>query len=160
MLFFRRARPVVAARKPQEDDDVRALVFSSRRAWLSDDVAAAQRGQLPERAADAVEGYQPIAAAGRFPREAGEARIVVFGDADFASNRYLRALYNLDVVSNAVQWAAEREPHITLRPKALTPDQFPLTPQQSLRMLFGVGLVIPELCLLAAAIAWLRRRSA
>jgi hypothetical protein len=35
-----------------------------------------------------------------------------------------------------------------------------MTPQQSLNMLFGVGLVVPELCLLVAALLWVRRRSA
>jgi hypothetical protein len=35
-----------------------------------------------------------------------------------------------------------------------------LTPQQSLRMLYGVGLLVPELCLAAAALTWARRRSA
>jgi ABC-type uncharacterized transport system involved in gliding motility auxiliary subunit len=159
MTFFLRARPVLPVRKPTPDAELRAVAFSSRRAWLAADVAAVQRGLAPQRPADADEDYRPLVSAGRFPGPAGEARIVVFGDADFASNRYLRALYNLDIVLNAVHWTAEREAAITLRPKTLTPDQFPMTPQQSLRLLYGVGLVIPELCLIAAALAWARGRS-
>lgn len=157
MVFLRGARPVLPARKPAPDDELRALAYSSRRAWLAP--APLPAGAAPERPADAVEGYLPLAAAGRYPRDGGEARIVVVGDADFASNRYLRALYNADFLLNAIHWTAAREPEITLRPKTLTPDQFPLTPQQSLRMLYGVGLLVPELCLVAAALAWLRRRS-
>ena len=160
MTFFVRARPVLAAHKPEPDDELRALAFSSKRAWVAHDTAAVQRGLAPERPADASEGYQPILAVGRYPRAAGEARIVVFGDADFATNHYLRSLYNLDLVMNAVHWAAARESAITLRPKALTPDQFPLTPQQSLQVLYGVGLLIPEACLIAAALLWARRRNA
>jgi hypothetical protein len=34
-----------------------------------------------------------------------------------------------------------------------------MTPQQSLRLLYGVGLLIPELCLIGAALTWVRRRS-
>jgi hypothetical protein len=160
MLFFRRTRPVEAVRKPEPEDEVRAFLYSSRHAWVSPDVRAALSGRVPTRPDDATEDYVPLAAAGLYPRPDGEARIVVFGDADFASNRYLRALYNLDVLMNAVHWAAQREPEIAVRPKALTPDQFPMTPQQSLNMLFGVGLVVPELCLLVAALLWVRRRSA
>jgi hypothetical protein len=93
---------------------------------------------------------------GAYPRPGGETRIAVFGDADFASNRYLRALYNLDLLMNTIHWAAQRETEITLRPKSLTPDQYPLTPQQSLEMLYGVGLLIPELCVAAAAWTWVR----
>jgi len=159
MVFLRRARPVLPERKPAPDDELRALAYSSRRAWLLPNPAALPPGAAPERPADAVEDYVPLAAAGRYPREAGETRIVAIGDADFASNRSFRALYNADFALNAIHWAAAREPEITLRPKTITADQFPLTPQQSLRMLYGVGLLVPELCLAAAALTWVRRRS-
>lgn len=160
MLFFRRARPVLPVRKPEPDDQLRGLAFSSRRAWLAPNTAEIQRGLAPRRPPDGAEDYFPLIAAGRYPRESGAARIVVFGDSDFANNRYLRSLYNSDVMLNAVHWATAREAAITLRPKILTPDQFPLTPQQSLRMLYGVGLLVPELCLAAAALTWMRRRGA
>ena len=42
----------------------------------------------------------------------------------------------------------------------LTPDQDPLPPQKTLEMLYGVGLLVPELLLITGAILWLRRRSA
>jgi hypothetical protein len=159
-LFFRRARPVEPVHKPRPDDELRGLAFSSRRSWLAPNVDEIQHGLPPKRPPDAKEDYQPLVAFGRYERDGHEARIVVFGDSDFASNRYLRTLYNLDVAVNAVHWAAGRDPAITLRPKILTPNQFPLTPQQSLRMLYGVGLAVPELCLVAAAWTWARRRSA
>jgi ABC-type uncharacterized transport system involved in gliding motility auxiliary subunit len=160
MVFLRRARPVLPAHKPEPDDELKALAYSSRRAWLLPNPAALPAGAEPQRPADAEEDYVPLAAAGRYPRAAGDARIVAIGDADFASNRNFRALYNADFLLNAVHWTASREPEITLRPKTITADQFPLTPQQSLRMLYGVGLLVPELCVVAAALAWLRRRSA
>lgn len=159
MVFFQRARPVIPTRKPRGDDDLRAIAFSSRRAWLAATGETADGVALPARPADAPEDYQPLAAIGRYPRDGGETRIVAFGDCDFASNRNLRALYNQDLVLNAVHWATERNERITLRPKSLPPHQFPLTPQETLRMLYGVGLLVPELLLLAGGIAWLRRRA-
>ena len=159
MVFFRGARPVIPALKPRPDDDLRAVAFSSRRAWLAPDGATGDGVRAPERPPDAAEDYQPLVAIGRYPRGAGEARIVAFGDCDFAANRNLRGLYNQDLALNAVHWAADRTERITLRPKALPPHQFPLTPQETLRMLYGVGLLVPELLLLAGGIAWLRRRS-
>ena len=83
----------------------------------------------------------------------------MFGDSDFASNRYLRALYNLDLALNAVHWAVERESEITLRPKLRTPKQFPLPIQNTLRTFHGVGLLVPELLLGIAGLVWLRRRA-
>jgi hypothetical protein len=163
MIFFRKARPVLAARKPMPDDEIRPVVFASRRSWLAPNASAVQRGAAPERPEVVEEDYWPLVTLGRFPRThdgvSSEARIAVFGDSDFASNRSLRALYNLDLLMNTLHWTAATEDGITLRPKALTPDQYPLTPQQSLDMLYGVGLLVPELCLAAAAWTWWRRRS-
>lgn len=160
MTFFAIARAVLAARKPTPADRLEALVYTSPRAWISPDVEAIVRGALPPRPAAVRVERTTLAAAGRFPRAGGTARVVVFGDSDFASNRYLRALYNLDLVLNAVHWATEREVDITLRPKVITPNQAPLTPQQTLGMLYGVGLLLPELLLIAGAVAWQRRRGA
>ena len=139
---------------------MRAVAFASRRSWLAPNAAAVQRGAAPEEPAQRQEEYWPVLAVGAYPRPGGETRIAVFGDADFASNRYLRTLYNLDLLMNTIHWVAQREDEITLRPKSLTPDQYPLTPQQSLEMLYGVGLLIPELCVAAAAWTWVRRRGA
>ena len=85
---------------------------------------------------------------------------MAFGDSDFASNRYLRALYNLDLLVNAVHWATERESAITLRPKAGRLLQFPVPIQRSLNALYGIGLLVPELLVMAGMWVWLRRRSA
>ena len=85
---------------------------------------------------------------------------VAFGDADFASNRWLRTLYNLDLILNAVHWATENEAEVTLRPKVRSTVQFPLPLNDSVQALYGVGLLLPEVLLIAGGIVWLRRRSA
>ena len=54
----------------------------------------------------------------------------------------------------------ERESEITLRPKLRTPKQFPLPIQSTLSTFHGVGLLVPELLLLAGGLVWLRRRLA
>ncbi len=156
LSLFLTARPVVPARKPAPSDELRALVYSSADAWL-DTGPGRSGGQRPP---DVSPQRWPFAAAGRYPRSGAETRIVVFGDATFADNDHLRALYNLDLLLNAVHWVVQREEAIAIRPKLLTPNQDPLTPQQSLAMLYGVGLLLPELLLLAGALAWLRRRAA
>jgi ABC-type uncharacterized transport system involved in gliding motility auxiliary subunit len=108
----------------------------------------------------ARQDYFPLVVTGKYRRTAGETRIVAFGDSDFSSNRYLRSVYNLDLVLNAVHWATERESEITLRPKAGAPLHFPLPIANSLRALYGVGILVPELLLIGGGLVWLRRRSA
>jgi hypothetical protein len=159
MTFFPGVRPVTAVHKPEPEDRLGPVVFSSPEAWISDDVEAVRRGVEPRRDGQRLERYS-LVAAGRYPRGDREGRVVVFGDSELASNRWLRALYNLDLVMNAVHWVAERDLAITLRPKVLTPDQSPLPPQTTLQMLYGVGLLVPELLLVAGAVVWVRRRSA
>jgi hypothetical protein len=159
MAVFHGAR-AFELRKPQPEDAVQRTALSSPRAWLSPDLSLLESRAAPPVPDGARQGYQALAAAGRYRRERGETRIAVFGDGDFASNRYLRALYNLDLLLNAVHWTTEQEPEITLRPKLRTPLNFPIPLQNTLRALYGVGLAVPELMLLAGGLVWLRRRSA
>jgi len=159
MTFFAGARPLVP-HNAGPGDSVRRVVLASPRSWVTQDLSVLSDARgAPQRGA-ARQDYHAIAAAGRYPRAGGEARIVVIGDSDFASNRYLRALYNLDLAMNAVHWAVEKESEITLRPKLRTPKQFPLPIQNTLRTFHGVGLLVPELLLLSGGLVWLRRRQA
>jgi hypothetical protein len=96
----------------------------------------------------------------RYPRGDHEGRIVAFGDRDFASNRYLRALYNLDLVMNAAHWAVARTDRITLRPKSAGLIQFPVPIANSMKAFYGVGLLIPEILVILGGITWLRSRQA
>jgi len=163
MTFFLQTRPVEAARKPRPEDRLRAIVYSSPQAWLSTDLEAIARGQVPRDRDTATTGRFALVSTGAYPRgEPGEreGRIVAFGDSGLASNAYLRALYNLDLVMNAVAWVAQRpESTLTRRPNMLTEIQHPLTPQQTLAMFYGAGLLLPELLLIAAGLAWIRRRT-
>ena len=147
-------------RRPRPGDEVKRLVLASPRSWLSEDLSVLHRrkGEIDRKGAR--QDYHPLVVAGRYPRESGEIRIVAFGDSDFASNRYLRTLYNLDLVLNAIHWAIERESEITLRPKIRDTVQFPIPVENTLRTLYGVGLLVPELLLIAGGVVWLRSRSA
>ncbi len=159
MLLIPGAAPVIAARKPAPNDRMRALAFSSPYSWLETDVAAAFRGAAVEPDPDEQQAREiPIAAAGRYPRGEVEARIVVFGDRDFVSNRLLGALYNADLLLNAVHWLVEQDPRISLRPKGWTPRQDPLTLQETLSFFYFFAFALPELLLLLGIHAWYRQR--
>jgi len=159
MTFFCGVRSFVL-RKPEVEDELRAVVQASPRSWLSEDVGVLERREAPIRPEHVRQAYHPIAVAGRYLRDGVETRILAVGDSDFASNRYLRSLYNLDLILNGVHWATAREPAITLRPKIRPTVQFPLPVTDSLQTLYGVGLLVPELLLITGALVWLRRRAA
>ena len=154
---FRRAR-AFELHKPAPGDRLEALVYTSPYAWLEREPLPPGLRALPEAPASEAPGYHPLVVAGRYPRGESEGRIVAFGDRDFASNRYLRALYNLDLVTNAAHWAVERNDRITLRPKSAGLVQFPLPLQNSLSAFYGVGLLVPELLLVVGGLVWLQGR--
>ncbi len=158
MTFFCGAR-AFELHKPRPEDHVQRVVLSSHRAWLSDDLSLLERHGGEPDADGAQPAYQPLAAAGVYERDGHSIRIVAFGDSDFANNKNLRALYNLDLALNAVHWAAERESEITFRPKIRETVQFPLPLANTLHTLYGVGLLVPELLLICGGLVWLRRRN-
>lgn len=157
--FFRRAR-AFELRKPEPSDRIEPVVHASGESWLYRAPDGKPPSTTPERPADARRDYYALVATGIYERGGRQTRIVAFGDSDLASNRYLRALYNLDLVVNAVHWSVQREAAITLRPKATRVMQFPVPIQNSLTALYGVGLVVPEVLLLMGGLIWLRRRAA
>jgi hypothetical protein len=160
MTYFRGARSF-QLRKPRIDDVLSRVVETSGYAWLDPDIGALERSSGRFERRDQRADHQPIVVAGRYLRDEGETRIVVFGDSDFASNENLRTLYNLDLILNAIHWAVQNESDITLRPKNRpTPVQFPIPLTETLQTLYGVGLLVPELLLVAGGIVWLRRRNA
>jgi len=160
MTYFPGAR-TFRLRKPLVDDELSKIVGTSPYAWLEEDVTVLDRSAGALARDGREQSYHPLVVSGRYRRDDRETRIVAFGDADFASNQHLRTLYNLDLIMNAVHWAAENEPEITQRPKNRpTPVQFPVPLTNTLQTLYGVGLLVPELLLIAGGIVWLRSRSA
>ena len=167
MVLMPTTRPVELARKPQPDDRLERVAFASERAFVDRDLASALAGRGLERPADAPEGEQSVAATGSFPRGNAipgtdtterEARIVVIGDRDFASNHLLDALYNRDLLLNAVRWLAADEAHIALTDKAWTPNQDPLTLQQTVAYFYFLAFALPEALLLLGIYAWWRKQ--
>lgn len=160
MVLMPSARPVLPARKPRPQDQLEGLLFSSPRAWAESDVAAALADRAIRPDPGETAGREiPLAAAGRYPRGKGaEARIVVIGDRDFASNRWLGALYNRDLVMNALLWLAEEEEQVAIRPKAWTPDTHPLPLETTLGYFYSLAFALPEILLLLGIHAWYRQQ--
>jgi hypothetical protein len=94
----------------------------------------------------------------RSTENGNEMRVVLFGDVDFATNRLLGALYNEDLVMNAVYYLANREDQIQIRPKAEDLYQAPLIPENTFAAFHSIALLIPEAILILGLVASFRRR--
>ncbi|MCH2173053.1 GldG family protein [Myxococcota bacterium] len=159
MTYFPRSR-AFQLRKRERSDKLTRAVLASYDSWLFSDPDKLPRDLRDLDPGDARRDYQAIVASGRYDRGGHETRIVAFGNSSFASNHHLRTLYNLDLALNAVHWVMEREPEIKIRPKIRNTIQFPLPIANTLQVLYGVGLLVPEVLLIAGGLVWLRRRNA
>ncbi len=88
-----------------------------------------------------------------------EARLVVVGDSDFIANELASApVLNADLFLNMVNWAAQDESLISIRPREPEDRRIFLTPQQTTNVLFLSFLIIPGLILVTGFSVWWSRR--
>ena len=92
------------------------------------------------------------------PPAAAETRVVAVGDSDFASNAYLGVEGNRDLFMNTVNWLAQQESLISIRPRDPADRRLTLTAAQ-LTMMFWLSLVVvPGLVMGTGIYTWWRRR--
>jgi ABC-type uncharacterized transport system involved in gliding motility auxiliary subunit len=105
----------------------------------------------------------PVPAAGEAAKDGdatkpAETRLVAFGDSDFASNAAINVQGNRDLFLNAVNWLAQQENLIAIRPKDPEDRRVTLTADQERRIFYLTVLIVPGLVLLAGVQTWWRRR--
>jgi ABC-type uncharacterized transport system involved in gliding motility auxiliary subunit len=87
-----------------------------------------------------------------------EARVVVVGDSDFASNAALSIQGNRDLALNMANWLAQQENLIAIRPRDPQDRRIQLTEDQSQRVFWLALLVIPGLLIANGVRVWWKRR--
>jgi gliding motility-associatede transport system auxiliary component len=129
-----------------------------------------KEGPVSLAAAVSAPAESPTPAAGAKPEEATktaakpddtakpESRIAVFGDSDFVANQWLGIPGNRDLFLNAVNWLAQQENMIAIRPRDPEDRRITLTRDQQSRIFWLTVLVIPGLILLTGIQTWWRRR--
>jgi gliding motility-associatede transport system auxiliary component len=117
-------------------------------------LAAAFEKKMPQ--ADAA----PASTAGAEQAAGAKAeRLVLFGDADFASNNYFNAGGNGDLALNAIAWLAEQGELISIRPKTSLPRIAVLSPAQMFYYFWTIVAVAPlGIAATGVAIWWRRKR--
>lgn len=128
---------------------VAATLTGEALAWTPSTVASARDGSPVEaEASDETQAPDDL-----------EGRLVVFGDADWVSNRSLSLYFNQDLFLNAVGWLAGEEELISIRPRQTRASQVMLTSAESQAVFYLTVLLLPELILFVGMLIWLRRRN-
>lgn len=90
---------------------------------------------------------------------AGAARMLVFGDTEFANNQYLDNFFNRDFFMNSADWLVGETNAISIRPRTMRASRFALTVAQ-FSVVFALSvLLLPELLIIAGITVWWRRRT-
>ena len=92
--------------------------------------------------------------------EKPKARLVAFGDTDFAANELIEAYRNRDLFVNSVNWLMGDVEAISIRPKLSRASRFQLSSDQFLRIRSLSLFVLPEVIAVIGVFVWWSRRRA
>jgi len=154
--------PVAQSVRLVETDGVTVdyLAMTGEATWADVDRRDPAGGPQAFREGRDRRGPLPVGALARVGEGAGAGRVVVIGDADFASNVYLSLLGNRDLLVTAAELAARNEVLGAARPRTTprgTISPIQLTQAES-RIVFWGTVVVPAFLLAATALVVRRRR--
>jgi ABC-type uncharacterized transport system involved in gliding motility auxiliary subunit len=175
VTMFPAARAITAA----TDNPARAaqsFLQTSARSWAETTFAQlenpdtlapeTEKGDLTGPVSIGVAASAPVAGAetpaskpeGEEQPKKPETRVAAIGDSDFASNAYLGVQGNRDLFLNTVNWLAQQESQIAIRPRDPADRRITLT-ENSRAGLFWLSIVVVPLAVLGAGVfGWWRRR--
>jgi ABC-type uncharacterized transport system involved in gliding motility auxiliary subunit len=157
-------------RSVKQSDDAKGsfteIVHTGQHSWAESDLDRFfTDGDAELDDADLI-GPVPIGIAGtvKFDEEGDgskESRLVVFGDADFASNQLLGYYQNRDLFVNTVNWLLGDVESISVRPNRSRASRFQLTAAQANSIRLFSLFALPEaLAAVGVFIWWTRRQTA
>lgn len=143
---------------------VTPLARTSDTSWAETDLAGIFQRQSAKFGQGDIKGPVTVATAveahlDELKRGKGIARLVVFGDTDFAGNQFLENFFNRDFIMNSVDWLAGQASAISIRPRTLRASRFNLTIAEFDSVFVLSVLLLPELLLIIGIAVWWERRA-
>jgi ABC-type uncharacterized transport system involved in gliding motility auxiliary subunit len=175
MTAFPLSRSVKPVEGGVNGHNAQALVETSAQSWAEADLKSLASGKV-EFNGDQGDRQGPIALGAAVSAPATEApppplagntspdapkpesRVVAVGDSDFAANNAIGIQGNQDFFLNAVNWLAQQEDLIAIRPREAQDRRITLTADQQQRIMLLTIFIIPGLVLAGGVFTWWRRR--
>ncbi len=166
LTFYPRARSISKTREPPEGVGVtvQPLVQTSPHSWGETDLQSRQArpddadNKGPLTLAYAIESPAALGSDELQTAPSTKIRLVVIGDSDFASNGFIGSLGNGDLFLNAVNWVAEEETLISIRPKPREQRFINLTGQTANMIFLSTVVFLPLAVLAVGFTVWWQRR--
>ena len=167
-VVFPLARSVSVAAAPAAGWTATPLVETSADGWGETDIKELQKSGRPSKddkdvkgpvcLVAAAESAAPPAAAAEKTEPRKRARVVVFGDSDWASNGGIANAANRLLLSSAANWALEREALVAIPPKNADQVAVTLSRRDAGLIAFFVLLLLPVGAVALGLAIWVRRR--
>jgi ABC-type uncharacterized transport system involved in gliding motility auxiliary subunit len=155
MVFFPLARTVSTADKSKTDPQIVELLKTSPQSFT---VPNLKQGQNELTFNPKTAGPLSLGVAASRKAEGGEARLVVIGNSTFAANPYVGLQKNGDLFYNTIDWLAQDENLISIRPKSQTNRRVTLTEGQASALRWLDLFFLPGIVIFSGVYIWWKRR--
>ena len=158
-VVFPLARSVSVAKAPVPGWKATPLIETSADGWGETNLKDLEKSSQPKKDDMDVPGPVSLAAAVESDEASKKkSRVVVFGDADWASNAGIANAANRLLLSSAANWALERESLVAIPPKSADQIAVTLTRRDIGQVAFVVMLLLPLAAVAMGVAIWARRR--
>jgi ABC-type uncharacterized transport system involved in gliding motility auxiliary subunit len=156
MTFYPLVRSVAPAKPPVNGINAEQLLSSNERSWGETDMKSNQ-ASFDEKT-DLKGPVSLAVVATKDLSENKKARLVVYGDSDFASNSVFGLQGNGNLFLNTVSWLAQDESFISIRPKSPEDRRLTMTEAQGRLASYVMLLLLPAGVLVTGISVWMKRR--
>jgi ABC-type uncharacterized transport system involved in gliding motility auxiliary subunit len=143
----------VSAMDDKGDWNVTILAKTSAESWAETDYAS---GEVSFNANEDTKGPIAVAAVS----QKGKSTVIVFGDSDFPKNGYFNQQGNGNLFLNTINYLAEEEDLISIRPKQPQDRRLTLTQADVSTIFYLVVIAIPLLLVILGVVIFIRRNRA
>lgn len=153
MTFY----PYTSSLTPMEDKGgytMSELLKTSGDSWAETDYAS---GKVSFDETQDKRGPLTIGLAVEKKADSGKSELVVFGDSDFAKNGFFKNQGNANLFLNTVNYLAEEEDMISIRPKEIDDRRLTMTQADVSALFYLVVIAIPLIVIILGVTIFLRR---
>jgi ABC-type uncharacterized transport system involved in gliding motility auxiliary subunit len=157
MTIFPESRSIKVAEGASGGVNAVTLLTTSEQSWGETELKPGVEPKFDE-GKDTKGPVSLGAAASKSLGENKEARLIVIGDSDFASNQAFRFQRNGDLFMNSINWLAQDEDLISIRPKAATSRSVTMSAAQQSTFWWLVVIIMPLAVIGFGGYTWWKRR--
>jgi len=157
MTIFPNARTVTIADRGKTDPQSVELLKTSARSFTTPGLKKGQV-EISYDPKTGTAGPLSLGVAASWKKGDSSARLVVIGNSAFAANQWIAVQRNGDLFFNTINWLAQDENLISIRPKPPTNRRVTLSEAQAIWLHWFDLLILPGLFILSGVYIWWKRR--